>query len=98
MDIGVVDTINGLFECLGGWFVILSIMKLQGEKRVHGVSWLHAGFFTVWGYWNLYFYPQLGQWFSFLGGIVIVVMNTLWMIQLIHYSRKQLIHDQKAKK
>jgi hypothetical protein len=27
--------------------------------------------------WNLYLYPTLGQWFSFGGGVFLVLANTL---------------------
>lgn len=81
------DIINGSFECFGGWFIILSIVKLHKDKQVHGVSWLHAGFFAVWGYWNLFYYPHLGQWISFFGGVFIVAMNTIWLAQLVYYRR-----------
>ena len=68
---------------------MLSVVKLYKEKTVRGVSWLHAGFFASWGFWNLYYYPHLNQWFSFVGGIAIVIVNTLWLIQLIYYKGKE---------
>ncbi len=82
------DIINGLFECLGGIFITLSIIKLHKDKSVRGVSLYPVAFFSVWGYWNLYFYPSLGQWWSFWGGIGVVVMNTIWLGQLIYYSKR----------
>ena len=52
------------------------------------MSWLHAGFFAAWGYWNLYYYyPSLDQWWSFWGGVGVVTMNTIWLGQLIYYSQ-----------
>ena len=83
------DIVNGLFEVFGAPFILLSILRLYKQKVVSGVSWIHAGYFTVWGYWNLYYYPSLGQWYSFCGGIAIVIMNSIWMAQLIYYSRKK---------
>lgn len=82
------DIINGCFELFGGFFICLSIVKAHRDKCVRGVSWAHAGFFTVWGWWNLLYYPSLGQWVSFVGGIVIVVCNSVWLGQLIYYSKK----------
>ncbi len=80
------DMVNGLFEALGAPFIFLSILKLHRDKQVCGVSWLHAGFFATWGYWNLYYYPHLGQWCSFAGGVFIVLANSIWLGQLIYYS------------
>jgi len=80
------DIVNGSYELLGAPFILLSVIKLAREKRVQGVSWVHAGFFASWGCWNLFYYPHLGQWFSFVGGIAIVIVNTIWLGQLIYYS------------
>ena len=83
------DIVNGTFEMCGAPFIILSIIKLAKEKRVRGISWVHAGFFALWGYWNLFYYPHLNQWVSFIGGIAIVITNTIWLIQLVYYSNKE---------
>jgi hypothetical protein len=81
------DIFNGSFELLGAPFIFLSVIKLYKDKIVAGVSWLHAGFFATWGYWNLYYYPHLDQWASFAGGVLIVIINTIWLCQLIYYEK-----------
>lgn len=86
--INIPDLINGSYELLGAPFILLSILKIHKEKSATGVSWLHAGFFASWGYWNLFYYPHLEQWFSFIGGVAIVIANTYWLGQLIYYKRK----------
>lgn len=83
------DTVNGLFECLGGAFLFLSIIKTYREKQVKGISIFHVIYFTLWGWWNLYYYPHLGQTLSFAGGIVIVVFNTIWLGQILVYSSRR---------
>lgn len=82
------DIINGLFEVFGGVFITMSIIKLHRDKQVAGVNWLMIAFFAAWGYWNLYFYPSLGQWWSFWGGIGVVITNTIYLGMLIYYSRR----------
>ncbi|MFW6130504.1 MAG: hypothetical protein ACOC56_04900 [Atribacterota bacterium] len=91
------DLINGVFELFGGFFIYLSVKKLFNDKKVRGVSFIHVGFFAAWGFWNLYYYPHLNQIASFIGGIFIVIMNTLYLIQLIYYSLKEttLIKEEK---
>lgn len=79
------DLINGVYECFGSLFIAMSIAKLHREKIVRGVSWIHIGFYATWGYWNLFYYPHLGQWVSFIGGIGVVVTNTIWLAQMIYY-------------
>ena len=86
------DIFNGIFELVAGCFIWLSVRKLHQEKLVRGVHWLPIGFFMVWGYWNLFYYPHLGQWFSFWGGIGVVMTNTLWVLMATRY----IIHEREA--
>lgn len=82
------DLINGCFELLAGFMVLNHCRAVLRDKAVAGVSILSTIFFSAWGYWNLYYYPSLGQWWSFAGGILIVVSNTAWVILLIKYRKK----------
>lgn len=82
------DILNGLFESCGGFFIGLSILKLHREKLVRGVSWTHVAFFSTWGFWNLYFYPHLDQWFSFWGGAALVAANATWLGQIVYYNHR----------
>ena len=82
------DLINGSFECLAGFFVLLHCKKVINDKQVKGVSILATVFFTSWGFWNLYYYPHLNQILSFIGGLFIVSANCLWVTLMIYYSRK----------
>jgi len=81
------DIVNGSYELLGAPFILLSVIKLYKDKQVQGISWLHAGYFMTWGIWNLYYYPFLNQWFSFVGGIAIATVQIIWLFQLIYYSK-----------
>lgn len=80
------DLINGLFEMVGGFFIALSCRQLYRDKQVRGVSWLHVSFFAAWGYWNLYFYPAVGAWWSFAGGVGVVSANSAWLLMIFYYS------------
>ena len=79
------DLINGAFECAGGFFIWLSVRKLYQDKKVRGVSWPHVAFFSSWGFWNIWFYASLNQWFSWVGGLSLVLMNTFWLGQIVYY-------------
>lgn len=81
------DLINGIFESMGGFFIALSCVKLYRDKKVRGISFGHAMFFTCWGYWNLFYYPGLDQWFSFYGGLFVVAVNTVWLGQMFYYNQ-----------
>lgn len=83
------DNINGLFELTGGAFILFSCAKLFKDKKVRGVSFIHVAYFTLWGYWNIYYYPHLNQWMSFIGGLSVVLVNTMWLGMLLYYLRKE---------
>lgn len=82
------DLINGTYELAGGLFILLSIIRLYHDKQVHGVSVVHVGFFTSWGFWNLFYYPSLNQWWSFIGGLGVVAANSIWVFLLLYYTRR----------
>ncbi len=83
------DVINGIYELCGGFFIFLSIHRLLKDKKVKGVSILHTAYFSSWGLWNLYYYPHLEQWASFVGGIGVVSTNILWFVLMLYYIRKE---------
>jgi len=83
------DNINGLFGLCGGIFVMLHCFRLYKDKKVRGVSFVAAGYFAVWSFWNLYYYPFLEQWASLVGSLLIVAMNVLWIVMMVHYIRKE---------
>ncbi len=80
------DVINGLFEFGGAAAITLSIRRVLKDKSVKGVSWIMLTFFAVWGLWNLFYYPHLDQWFSFWGGVALVVTNIIYVALLIYHG------------
>jgi len=79
------DVINAAFEVLAGAMVLLHCRRVWLDKCVNGVSLVATCFFAVWGFWNLYYYPSLGQWYSFVGGISVVSANCLWISLMFRY-------------
>ena len=82
------DLINGMLEIGGSIFMLKNVMMLYQDKVVRGVHWAPAGYFAMWGLWNLFYYPQLGQWFSVGGSVALVIVNIVWFSQMIYYGRK----------
>ena len=80
------DIINGIFRLIVTPFILLSVRKLLKDKQVKGVCWMHISLFAVWGYWGLYYFSSLNQWWSFAGECLVVVANTFYAITLIYYS------------
>ncbi len=81
------DLINGLFELIGGFFIWNNVRLLIKQKDIKGVSILTTGVFAAWGFWNLFYYPSLNQWLSFLGGINVAAANVIWIWLAIRYTR-----------
>ncbi len=85
--INIPDVINSSFELLGTFAILGHVHRLWKDKNVAGVSLWATVFFASWGFWNLYYYPHLGQWWSFWGGIGIVLANIIWISGMVYYSR-----------
>ncbi len=86
---GLLDPVNGAFEMTGGLMQLSNCYKLWRDKRIAGVYWPATAVFALWGLWNLLYYPSLGQWFSFIGGVTIVVANFLWVCMAIGYAKSR---------
>lgn len=83
------DATNAGFELLAGVMVLMHCARLYKDKAVRGASWVATAFFFAWGIWNLYYYPHLGQWLSFLGGLSIASANFLWLGMMLYYIRRE---------
>lgn len=83
------DMVNGMFESTGCLFVFLHVRRILKDKTVKGVSIPATIYFVLWGIWNLAYYPHLEQWISFVGSSSIALMNSVWVVLLIYYSRKE---------
>ena len=78
------DLINGAFELLGAYFTWRNFLQLRRDRRLAGVYWPTTAFFTA---WNLVYYPALGQWASFAGGVLLVAGNAAWVAMAIRLRR-----------
>lgn len=81
------DLINGMFEFIGGIMIWSNVFVLLKDKKVMGVNVWATVVFNLWGFWNLYYYPSLNQWASFIGGLVIVLGNTSWVLLAYKYRK-----------
>lgn len=81
------DLFNGLFEFCGSLMLWRNVYQLYKDKMVRGVHWGPTGFFFSWGLWNLFYYPNLHQWWSFTGGLSIVIANGVWFYQMLKYRK-----------
>ena len=84
------DWVNAGFELFGSIGVWFHIWALYKNKKATGVEPLTFVLFSLWGYWNLYYYAHLGQTASVVAGISIAVANTVWVIMYYYYKRKEV--------
>lgn len=77
------DVINGLFLFVGALVICLSIKKLYIQGQVRGIDWRHPAFFNFWGMYQLFFYANLEQWFSFAAAITTVLAGTTYLLMIL---------------
>ena len=85
----VPDVINGGYEMMGGLLLFYNCWRMYVDKEVKGFSLWVSFFFCSWGYWNLYYYPSLNQWWSFSGAIILVISNTIWLTLGVYYVHRE---------
>jgi hypothetical protein len=87
----VPDLVNGGFEALASLFILNHCRAIWRSRQAHGISLLSTVFFAAWGLWNIWYYPHLGQLFSFYAGIAVVCANFFWIysIWLIRKSERK---------
>lgn len=74
------DRVNASLEYFGVLFALHNcVVLVQDNGQVQGVSLAAIVFFTLWGVWNLYYYPSLGQHASAIASIGLVFANGAWL-------------------
>lgn len=81
------DVINALFELGGAVAVFLSVLRTIKERNMAGVSGAHVAFFLAWGLWNLFYYPNLDQFWSFAAGAILTAVNFAFAMLWLKYGR-----------
>lgn len=84
------DLLNGIFEFGLSYFILKSIQKIRVDKKVLGFYMPTIYWTTAWGLYNIFYYPYLGQWFSFVGGITVVTLNLIWLSHYFYYKANAL--------
>lgn len=82
--------VNASFEAGAGLAVLAHCARLYVDKEARGLSIPAVLFFAVWGGWNIFYYPHLGQFWSLAGGIFVTLANLIYLALLVTYSRHDL--------
>lgn len=68
--------------------VLFNIAAIQRDRQVRGVSVFTVLFFTVWGFWNVYYYPHLNQIYSGMIAGCLAVGNLVYFSLILKYKDK----------
>lgn len=82
------DMINAAFEGLAALALWNHCRVILKDKLARGVSTLSTVFFAAWGFWNLHYYPSLGQMFSFYAGALVCAVNCYYVYLLCKYGKR----------
>lgn len=83
------DTVNALWELAATGFVLLNVARTHKAGGTAGVSRWNQLYFTLWGVWNLVFYPFNDHWMSAAAGACVAAANALWLAQCLFWDRKE---------
>lgn len=83
-----IDGVNASFEIIAGFLLLLNVREIVRTKTVKGVHLAPAIFFTIWGMWNIFYYPMLKQPISFYAALLVVAANGAWVILAVYYKNK----------
>ncbi len=93
----MIDIINFCFCLFSGLLLWHNCYRLYKDKKVQGVSLSFMTFYMVWGFWNFYYYPSLGQWFSLIGTIFGATASAVWVVMAVYYKRKNIVKTKDKK-
>ena len=88
------DLMNGFFESFGGVMILNHCRTIYRDKMVRGVSVVSTVFFFLWGIFNVFFYKQLNQPFSWYAGIFMMCCNFIYVYLLVYYIQTEKKNEQ----
>lgn len=80
------DCINGAFELLGSLFTWMNVRRVVRDRGYAGIYLPVTVFFFSWGFWNLFYYSHLDQWWSLAGGSSLVLANLSWVSVMLWFG------------
>lgn len=83
------DEVNGCFEAIAAFFVWTNVRALLRDKQVRGVNLRVNAWYCFWGLNSLWYYWNLGHWFSFTGNVAILLANCTWLGLALYYRKRE---------
>lgn len=76
-----------IFELIGSGLTWINVYRVWKDKGYAGIYLPAVVFFWAWGLWSCFYYPYLDQWWSFVGGLMLVIANFFWTWLMVWYGR-----------
>lgn len=83
------DQINATFEVVGALLTFMNTRQVWKDRGHAGIFVPAIALFTTWGFWNLYYYATLRQWWSVSATVVMVLANLSWLSLMFYYGKKK---------
>lgn len=83
------DQINAVFETAGALLTWMNVRQVWKDRGYAGVYLPAIILFTSWGFWNLWYYRHLSQWWSVAATVVMVSANVSWTALMLKFGRKE---------
>lgn len=82
------DQINAGFELAGALLMFLNARQVWQDKGHAGIFIPTIAFLTSRVIWRVYYYAELNQWWSVLGGGSMVVAYVSWLSLILWFGKK----------
>jgi hypothetical protein len=83
------DHINACFENAGAILTFMNARQVYRDKGHAGIFIWAIILFTSWGFWNLYYYAHLRQWWSVAATVFMVSANLSWLGMMLYFGKKK---------
>jgi hypothetical protein len=80
------DLVNCGFLSAGAIAQWANVKRILRDKQVCGVVWQLSAIYIAWGFWGLYYWPSLHQWWSFAAEMILTIGSTVWGVLAVWYT------------
>ncbi len=81
------DLINASFEMGASVIIWINVYRILKDKKVMGLAWKSWIFYSMWGFWDFYYYTHLNQPISFWAAVILSVGNVTWVSLAFKYRK-----------
>ena len=83
------DMFNAAFNMVAALFVIWNAIDIMRKKDVAGHTYSSAIFFTVWAVFSIFYFMNLGQWWTFWANLAMALANAFLLLLVFIYRKRE---------